>query len=283
MRTGRQHLQMEYDVSTDALDDLRFVSQSPTRARLLATLAEAGPTSRTDLRDGVDASRTTVSRNLDVLVERGWVTESDAEYRATPGGELLASALEEFLATAETVDRLEPFFEWLPADCADLSWEWFADADVYPSTPSDPYAPVDRHAERLETATRLRCLLPQVGLRPMRALGRELTGFDHEVVVSPAVGETLRTEPKYVEGVKAVAARGRVRFYVSEEPIPTYVGLFDDDVQIGVSDDDGVPRAMVETSDERVRRWAEDQYEAYLASAEPLRDEQSTPPPSFEE
>lgn len=261
---------MAQEFSADALDDVRFVSQSPVRVRFMLALTEDGPMNRCDLRASVDASRTTVSRNLEALVERGWVEEVNGEYRTTPGGELLTSALERLLSTAETVDRLEPFFRWFPVDDFEVEWRWFADADVYPATSSDPYAPIDRHAERLATVTRFRGLLPQVGLRPMKAIGRDLSQFDHEIVVSPAVGETLRTERKYVEARATLSERGRIDFYVSDDPIPAYVGVFEGGVQVGVSDDDGVPRAMVETDDERVVRWANETYEAYRAGAEPL-------------
>ncbi|WP_152421715.1 helix-turn-helix transcriptional regulator [Halogeometricum pallidum] len=262
---------MVSEFSTDALDDVRFVSQSSARVRLLLRLVEGGPMNRCELRDGVDASRTTVSRNLDALVDRGWIEENDALYRVTPGGELLAAGLESFLSTVETVDRLDPFFEWFPTDDVDLPSEWLADADVYPSTPSDPYAPIDRHVERLEVAAELRCLLPATGVRPMRAIGRELDGFDHELVVSPSVGETIRSEQKYLDVMGELRQRGRIDFYVSDRPVPLYVGLFENDVQLGVGDGDGVPRALVETADERVRRWAEETYDSYRAGAEPLR------------
>lgn len=258
---------MAHEFSSDALEALQFVSQSPVRAQFMLALVERGPMNRCDLRAEVEASRTTVSRNVDALVGRGWVEEADAGYRATPAGELLTSALDRFLSTTAAVERLEPFFRWFPVDDFEVEWRWFVDADVFPSTPSDPYAPVDRHAERLATAPRLRCLLPQVGLRPMQAIGRELAEFDHEIVVSPAVGETLRSESKYVEQRATLSERGRIDFYVSDDPIPAYLGLFEDDVQIGVSDDGGVPRAMVETDDERVRRWARDTYERYRADA----------------
>jgi biotin operon repressor len=261
---------MEQEFSAGAFDGLQFVSQSPVRVTFLLELADNGPMSRYDLREAVDASRTTVSRNLDALVARGWVTEAGTSYRATPGGELRATALESYLSTAEAADRLEPFFRWFPADDAGVEWEWFLDADVYPSTSADPYAPVDRHAERLKTAERLYGLLPQVGLRPMQSIGRERGDFEHELVVSPSVAETLRSEQKYVEERAALDERGSVTFYVSEEPIRTYVGLFEDDVQIGVSDEGGVPRALVETDDERVRRWARETYERHRTDAEPL-------------
>ncbi|MDS0293282.1 helix-turn-helix transcriptional regulator [Halogeometricum luteum] len=259
------------EFSPDALDDVRFVSQSPARVRLLSLLVEGGPMNRCELRAGVDASRTTVSRNLDALVDRGWVEESDGDYRAAPGGELLAAGLESFLSTVETVDRLAPFFEWFPADGLDLPSEWLADADVYPSTPADPYAPIDRHVERLEVAAEFRGLLPATGLRPMRSLGRRLESFEHELVVSPSVAETIRNERKYLDAIDELRERGRIEFYVSDRAVPLYVGLFEGDVQLGVGDGDGVPRAMVETADERVRRWAEETYDAHRTGAEPLR------------
>jgi len=47
-----------------------------------------------------------------------------------------------------------------------------------------------------------------------------------------------------------------------------YLGIADGTtVQIGVEDDDGIPRALLETTNESVRAWAESMFSKYTASA----------------
>jgi hypothetical protein len=57
---------------------------------------------------------------------------------------------------------------------------------------------------------------------------------------------------------------------VSPTELPFYLGLTDDGcVQIGVEDDDGLPRSLLETTDGDVMEWAESVYRKYRAEAEP--------------
>lgn len=66
-----------------------------------------------------------------------------------------------------------------------------------------------------------------------------------------------------------MAATGRYRVFQYDDPIPYFVGLLGETVQIG-ADEDGEPRALVETDSAGVRSWAETKFEEYKRRADPV-------------
>lgn len=255
----------------EATENIAFLVASEQRTALLRALHREGPLDKDALVDRTGAARVTVGRNLDGLVERDLVRERDAGYDLTPVGEPLVADLLSLAATVETVEHLQPFLRHVPADAFDLSLDALADAEVTVASRANPYAPVDRHAETLEGAERVRALLPAVGADPMDAMAADLAAGEasYECVVSPPVAETM-TEPEFRERIEQMRAGGTMTIYQYDGTVPFYVGLVDGTVQFGVDDDDGVPRALVETDDGAAVRWAEETYEEYRDAAEPF-------------
>lgn len=75
---------------TRAIRRIAFLSRSPTRVRVLERLLRDGECRRRDLRETLDASRSTVSRTLSTLEDRDWVARTEAGYRLTPAGAVVA-------------------------------------------------------------------------------------------------------------------------------------------------------------------------------------------------
>jgi hypothetical protein len=48
---------------------------------------------------------------------------------------------------------------------------------------------------------------------------------------------------------------------VTDEYVPFCLGIVDGLVQIGVEDDEGVPRALAESSSDELREWARERFE----------------------
>ena len=92
----------------------------------------------------------------------------------------------------------------------------------------------------------------------------------HEVGFSPEIGPTIRAEPEYRDLAAELVDFERYTAHVSEREIGYYLGLFDDVTQIGVEDDDGVPRALVETDADEIRAWATRTYESYRSQSRPF-------------
>lgn len=256
----------------DPLDAVAFLARAPNRAALLDALRRDGPLDRRALRDRFDAARTTLGRNLDALEERGWVTTDDGGYAVTPAGAAVADDFAALRDTAEAAGRLQPALEWLTADAFPATLDAFADAAVVTADGGDPYAPVNRHVAALRSAERVRCLLPVVGLNALDAARERVRAgeSEHELVVDSTVADVLRSDPSYAPGVEELAASDRVAVHVCDDDVPFYLGVLDDLVQVGVSDDDGVPRALVETDDAAARAWAAETYRSYRDRADRL-------------
>lgn len=255
----------------DRLGEITFLARSETRARIIRDLHRNGPTEARALRRRFDCDRTTLQRNLDALVEHGWVQHTNGTYQITQAGDLLASELLDFLDKVGTAMELQPFLRWMPDDPIDFDPWYFADAEIVISDSSDPYAPVTRHVEKMKQAEYYRCLLPAVGLQPM-SIARDcvVQGHKHEAVLDPDVMETIQNNPEYVEVLDDMCQSDRCEIFVADQPIQFHLGLMTDTVQIGVEDDTGTPRALVETNEDIVRAWAEDIFNEYKQQASPL-------------
>lgn len=56
--------------------------------------------------------------------------------------------------------------------------------------------------------------------------------------------------------------------YVAESALPFYLGISGDGrIQVGIADEEGFPRPLLETTDETIREWAEEIYESYRDGA----------------
>ena len=254
------------------IEEVDYLARSTTRVRLLEALYENGSLEKAELKDRVDVSRTTIQRNLDALEAEGWVRDDNCEYWITRSGELVAEQLLALLDTIYVSKQFEPLLKWLPPDSFDLDVHSLADADLVVADERDPYAPVNRHLELMQSAETFRGLLPAVGLQPLLVAHECVTerGHTQEIVVDEDVAATLSDEPNYRDPVEALLESDRCAVLVADRTVPFYLGLADDTVQIGVGDDDEVPRSLAETSDPDVRDWVERTYEEFRADAEPL-------------
>lgn len=254
----------------EATEAIAFLAGSEQRAALVAALYRDGPLGTDALVDRCDAARVTVTRNLEKLRDRGFVVERPEGHGLTRLGELLA---EDFLAlvdTVETAAELEPVLRRLPPDTVDLDPAALAGATVTVSTDADPYAPARVHAERLSNASEARLLLPAVDPAAMREdEPRFRSGeLSVEMVVSPSVAETLRGELSDL--VRDVFDAEGLSVYETDREVPFFIGIVDGLVQVGVADEEGIPRALAETDDEAAVSWAEETLDAFRADAVPF-------------
>ena len=257
---------------SDAIGAVNFLTQSPVRVEILRRLDETDRLSKTELRDRFDVSRVTVQRNLDALEERDWITNSLQEYRIRPLGSVVVEAVETAIEVADFAETIRPFLRWFPEDELAFDVQELADATVVVSSAADPYAPVNRHINAITRSSEVRCLLPAIGLPAMRAVRECLADREqrHEVIISPEIESTICDEREYRELAAELASFETYTSRVSEREIGYYLGLFDDAIQLGVEDDDGVPRALVETDSDEIREWATSTYESYRSVSRPF-------------
>ena len=253
---------------TEAIDSISFLSRAESRVCLLELLLEDEPLDQRALQERLEYSRSTITRSLDSLGEVGWVTATAEGYRLTSVGRLVISDFRELLSTVETAESLESFLEWFPLSMYDLTLEALRDGEVTAVSKSDPLAPARTQTELLQSTSRFRGLFPSMDIEGTRQVHERIMDeeLEAEIVVSKDVVEMLRREP-FAPLISELLASGRHTIHVAEE-VPMYLGIADETtVQIGVEDDDGIPRALLETTDESVLTWAESLFSCCRQSA----------------
>ncbi|WP_121820627.1 helix-turn-helix transcriptional regulator [Halostella salina] len=251
------------------LEQVAYLARAESRVRILEALLESGPATQRDLRTRLDASRTTVARSLRSLEETGWVDPEARTYRLTPAGRLVADSFLDLVDTVRLTEELSEFLTWFPRSELPFDLARLADAEVTTSDAGDPYAPARTQSEILRTADRVRLFLPSIDMEGTKLIAEQVTdgGLDAETLIAPDLEATIESD-EYAPLLREKVETGRSDVYVAESDLGFYLGIADDGtVQIGVEDDDGLPRALVETTDERVREWAEETYETYRANA----------------
>ncbi len=253
------------------LDQIRFLARAESRVRILEHLVESGSMTQRELRTRLDASRTTVARSLRSLEENDWVESTDGTYRLTRVGAIIADEFSDMLDTIRATEDVAAFLRWFPADTSAPDFHEAEDAEVTSYSDADPYAPARKQTEILHTADRLRILLPAIDLDSTNTITEQVTerGLEVETVVSPGVESTLESD-EFAPILREKLGTGRSTISVAHDTLPFYLGLADDGrIQIGVADDEGFPRALLETTDETTREWGETVYQEYREQARP--------------
>lgn len=250
-----------------------LLARSEPRVRLLEVIYEQQVIEKNELQERIDASRTTVQRNLDALEERGWREGDNRTYAVTPSGRPVTGQLLTLLDAMYAAKRLQPFPEFAPHEQFDLDFHRLATADITVADETDPYVPVNRHVALMEDADHFRCRLPAVGLQPMMVARTCVLehGYRHEVILDPGVADTRRTEEIYRDVPADLVSSDRATLLVSDTPVPFYLGITDAAVRFGVGDDEGTPRGLVESDASDGRRWANRTYGEYRDDATPLQ------------
>jgi len=253
---------------TEAIDSVSFLSRAESRVCLMESLLENEPLDQRALQERLEYSRSTITRSLDSLAEVSWVTATSEGYQLTPVGRLVISDFRELLATVETTESLAPFLEWFPLSSYDISLDALRGGEVTTASKGDPLAPARTQTELLQSSSRFRGLFPSVNIEGTRLVHERTMNADLEadIVVSSDVDEMLRCEP-FAPLVSELLSSDRYTIHVAED-VPVYLGIADETtVQIGVEDDDGIPRALLETTDESVLTWAESLFSCCRQSA----------------
>lgn len=255
-----------------AIESVELLARSEHRIRILDLLCENGSLEKHALGSELDASRTTVGRNLAALEEQGWIRRTNAHCAITRQGELVTEKFRDFVDTVKLVDELEPFLKWVPDGTLDLDLRLLADAEVLLPEPGDSWAMVNRHVAVIGETNHDRAMLPVTGLHAMEAIHRKIVSGDArtELVVEEKIAETFQSNPNYAPLFREMVETGRFEVRVCNGEIPYYLGVLDGTVQIGV-DEDGKPRAMLETAVDEVEDWAMDVYEEYERRSEPVQ------------
>lgn len=254
-----------------AVETLEFVARSPSRVRILERLDAEGAASRETLSAEVDVVRTTLSRSLSALVDRGLIRERGQRYEITAAGSLVADGVAAALERTEAAIRLRPVLERLDGEWLAVDPERLTDATVVEATTANPYAPVHRHAATLADADRVRAILPATGVEPLETSREAIAdGAVFELLLAESVAESVRADRALADAFAAILEEPSASVAVVDEAVPFYLGVVDGTVQLGVHDDGGLPTALLESTDDRIREWAIGRFETLRRTATPF-------------
>jgi predicted transcriptional regulator len=250
-----------------------FVAASEHRVALLSGLRESGAADRETCYEWCDASRRTVTRALADFADREWVRESNGRYRLTGLGRAVAAGYERCEERVAAAQRLAPFLSRVPGDDFDLDPWHLRDADLVVGGPGTPTAPVDRALELRSDATRIRDLSPIVARESVAQLAERLESadLDVEAVVSERAVRSALSNPDYESLLAEVRGAEGHSLYVTADPVPFVLGVFDDVVALGATED-GHPHALVVSDAEPVVEWALAFFSAARDDAMPVAD-----------
>ena len=248
-----------------------LIATATQRSDLLGRLLDS-PLDKRGLADELDVSRSTIDRAIRELETAGLIAYADGRFGLTPLGQTTTVGLFEFVDDIHLQQRLEPFLQWIPDGSIDFDLRLLADAKLLLPEPGDPWAMVNHHVDTIRETADNRSLLPVTGLHGFEVLHRKITAGDAKAafVVEPKIAETFRSNPSYTPLYRELCDTDQFEVRIYDDEIPYYLGVLDETVQIGV-DEDGEPRAMVETENEAVVDWAVGVYEDYKRSSEPTR------------
>ncbi|SEP14349.1 Predicted transcriptional regulator, contains HTH domain [Halogranum amylolyticum] len=261
----------------EGTEAVEFLACSQARVDILMSLRQHGDMTEHELRERLDYARTTVTRNLNALHEQDWIRVSDGRYAITTCGELIVEQFINLTETTATTTQLQPFLQWVPRDNLDFDVTLLQDAELTVAEPGNPLKMVHRHVQQLKETTDLRAVVPLTGLHPYEVQHRRMLQeqLEAEHVVSPNVAETFQSDPDFVDLTRDMLNSGWFDVYVYDSNIPYYLGILDDTIQIG-ADEAGTPRALIETTSDEVRAWAEETYRDYKEAARPLEEKMTS-------
>lgn len=241
------------------------------RTRALDVLREEGAMDRQDLERTLGVSKPTVHRFTRFLGEQGLLVREDGTFRLTLSGEIVAEEVTRLHDTVEGVHKLRRISQWLPVEAFDFGLRRFHDADIILPDCNDPLAPVREATALLEPADQVHVVSSIYVSETFAALSRGVTenGMSVTCVSDSRVVNVIRGDEQARKYLGRLLARGAV-VAVHPDPVPFALGIADETVLIGATDDGGTPQALVVTEDSIVQDWAEKTCERFLREAEPV-------------
>lgn len=260
----------------DALEDIAYLSRSGNRVAVLELVATNPHTPR-EIREVVDASRSTIRRILAELVERDWAERTpDGDIVATVKGEHVVATFTPLAGSLQAIRELDEAVAWLPSDELSIDLHHFSDATVRRGDPASPAAEASYLHDRLRDASTLSNLVsvgPPLSMMKTTRDGVVSGRLTATTVLTERVVEYLRSHseqlPLWQDYINAGA-----RVYYYEGEIQCHLFIVDDTVLVGNNQPEVVrPCEFVETDDETVLSWARELIESYRADATRLGPE----------
>lgn len=246
------------------IDDIAFLARSETRVGILRAM-KVHPRDRRDLATATDTPRSTLSRTLSELEERGWIERDGQLYELTTAGTLVIEQFVPLLDTVSVLQKLGETIHLLPLDETDLTVQHLADAQFVTPTGLNPTAHFDYGIERLRKADRFRCVgrtAPPVYVEAIHegVVSERLTA---ECILDSTYFDDLQNESELKERWNEIAMQSET-VRRSEENIPFVLLVLDDTVHLWLCDETGESQGLLESENPDVLSWANTTVDRYL-------------------
>jgi hypothetical protein len=252
-----------------ALGDAAFLARSPNRLAVLDVL-DTSPAGRNEIGERAGVERVTLGRVLEDAADRGWVREGEDGYALTATGAWVRDAFDDLLGSLAATRRLAGLVEFLPAD---LPVRALRDAEVVRPSPGDPTAPLRRAEQHTRETTHQRVVTDALAPGVLEAMHAGVTGGDLrlEAVLGPSMLSVTATAPETRALFGDLLATEATSFRTGEG-ISLVLGIHDPGVGVGIGvvDESGIARALIESDAPAVREWAVDTFERRWHDADPV-------------
>lgn len=262
----------ETTIPTEALEDVGYLSRSVNRIVILDALTE-GASSRRELAEVTEVSRTTLDRIMNELEDRNWVERTpDGDYVATPAGTHLMRQFRPFLKSVEALRRLDETLEWLPDDELEIGLEHFSDAFIRRPESGDPVEGIEYMNRLVRDASEFRILTHLVPPASLLQAMRDgvVSGRLSLEAVSSQEDTNFPSEQSTRRKLWRDILEADADLYLCEGPLPCNLWIIDETVLIKKSRpgslDDSYGAPIVSTNS-TVRSWGHDLIDRYRSQA----------------
>jgi predicted transcriptional regulator len=252
-------------MTTNSVSELRYITQSESRARTLVILSEAGELERAELESRLDASHRTVVRVVKSLRERGYLREIDGSLRLTPFGSHVADELDGFLETTDLAVTFRPLLRHAPPALETIDLEDLEGAELLVASESDPFSILDRILTLRSEATRIREVAPGVQKESVDQLAERIRSgedIDVEAVIPRQAGDIADSRTEYRDGHAVATDSDDVDIYVHPDQMSFFAGVADGTAMVSVSRNER-PYALAISENPALRATVESIFETY--------------------
>lgn len=227
---------------------------------------------RRELEQASDTSRTTVYRATNELEADDLLETVNGGYRSTPKGAAMNHAVEQYLTTIETIERLEPLFERVAHPELFAHAHLLADAEITLAADDNKYRANDRAVELFGQSETVRAAMTGSGSRLCieESTAEAVAGdMSVEICFTPEAwptGEHLDADDADIDQLFDCFD------ILVSEAIPFAFVLHDEVATIVSHNEVGIPVVVVESDEPAVYRWLERLYRACTNAARPVEE-----------
>jgi len=254
----------------DVHEQIQYLAGSTTRVRLLQTLRDS-PRRPSELVDRYAVARSTIHRNLNELVDLGWVRRKNGRYRTTDAGALVLDRYDDLYKTIDRLDKATPFRTCFSEHEFDLPLESIDTATMREATAENPHAALYYYVEALpDSLEQFHGISPIVSPAFRDAHWDLIVESDHaELIVDEGVLAASKDE--YPEAFEATLEIDPLELYVHPDTLGFGLAICDrEQAFIGAYTEQGRFRAVLDSTDEDFVQWAMNVYESCREPAKPV-------------